>query len=171
MDVRFFYGGLERSTLSLVEPPLAIPKSIVLPVMDDYVSLPMKVREMVMWAYDEGYDFLFKLDDDCSFSLSRFIASDFASWDYVGCETRGMTADREVAYASGAGYCLSRKSMEVVQDMVIEGWAEDKEVGRALLEGGITLHHDSRYYSCSCSMCIHQIGKDYIVVHEQQGKI
>ena len=167
-DVRFFLGG---GLLGQWLPERDGPQDVVLPVFDDYESLPQKVRAVFGWAYDEGYDFCLKLDDDSLFSLPAFLASDYAQYDYVGCALVGKTAGKEVAYASGAGYCLSRRAMEIAENFVVEDWAEDKEIGRVLSAAGIYVHHDERYKVCVCDVCKPNIGKDWILIHGGIGHV
>jgi hypothetical protein len=54
-DLRFFLGeggDAER------------PDEVILPVRDDYRSLPQKCKLVFQWALDNGYDWCVKIDDD-----------------------------------------------------------------------------------------------------------
>jgi hypothetical protein len=167
-DVRYFLGG---GLLGGWDRDRDAADDVVLPVCDDYAHLPHKVRAMFGYALDHHYDYCMKLDDDSLVDLPRFLASNFHEYDYVGHALLGLTADHETPYASGAGYCLSRHAMSVVRVMGIDDTFEDKQVGFALLQAGIGLHHDARYCVCLCEICKPLIADDWIVVHGGQGRL
>jgi hypothetical protein len=136
---RIFYGrGADRA-------PRA--DEVFLDAPDDYLGLPEKCRQLFRWALEQGFDYVFKCDDDTGIVVARLLKSGFEQFDYSGFPNvvGGLT------YASGGGgYWLSRRAMEIVvkgerdtRDSI--GWAEDWTTGRLLRESGISLHGDTRY--------------------------
>jgi hypothetical protein len=126
-----------------------LPDQVFLDVPDTYAQLPQKTRAMIRWAYDKGYDFLFKCDDDTFVHAERLLQSDFSKHDYSGFArtTSVFGAGKEVTHAQGgAGYWLSRKAMALIlkYDFTMEG-AEDINVARVLFTLGIPPVHDPRY--------------------------
>jgi len=51
---------------------------------DGYQDLPEKVKAILQWAYDQGYDYVAKLDDDtvlrADLWYQSFPRSDFSGW-------------------------------------------------------------------------------------------
>lgn len=118
-DVRFFMGGDEPKDLLQDEVWLNAP--------DNYRGLPAKMREVIRWALNHGYDYVWKVDCDTRIFSQDFEKFPFGHYDYVG-KFLGHEA-----YASGGGYGLSRRAMEVV--LAFDGrayWAEDVVTGEAL---------------------------------------
>ena len=164
-DVRFFYAD---------PTPCPIPWSRefgdridLVGIPDGYANLTTKTWAMFKWVYDRGYGHMLKLDDDNLLHIGRFLASDYEQHDYVGNEHQGTLSDgTETTYASGAGYVLSRKAIKVLLDHEIPpDWAEDRQVGLILREGGIQLHDDKRYVMCACTDCLPKLPADYITMH------
>lgn len=137
-DIRFFYG----------RPVLAgADDEVYLDVPDEYLKLPLKIRQIILWALERGYDRIFKCDDDTYLHIPRLLASMDES-DYRG---RPDSSNRYVHWAQGgAGYWLSRHSMEWLATRDLKEWeaewAEDKFVGMALTRGGIGFHPDYRFF-------------------------
>lgn len=132
VDVRFFYGReAERAPLT---------DEVFLNVDDSYDGLVDKVKAICRWAYDQGYDFLFKADIDSYINIPNLLQSEFFDWDYAG---RGW----------GLGYLLSRKAMKVVAETEQRrSWAEDSHVLRTLFAWGykspenkIKMYGDGRF--------------------------
>jgi hypothetical protein len=147
IDVRFFLGGGRA---------MAADEELVL-APDDYPGLPWKTREIARWAVREHYDFVF-LCDTGSFVIPQHLATCGFEWyDYSGywCMRPGSfpytarsknpdcpTVEIPVCYpwASGGGYILSRKALEIVASSTPMVWAEDMFVGQALAARGVLLH-------------------------------
>lgn len=168
-DLRFFTA---KFTIDLCadEIPVEAP--------DDYPGLPFKTREIVRWALQAGYDHAF-LCDTGSFVMAHHLESYvYETSDYIGywgvkldpfsyvaqnkargCKTVGIP--RCYPWASGGGYFLSRKAMEIVAVQEPMCWAEDLNVGQALAEKGILLSDHS-----------HQGFKGYIVdwIHNENNE-
>src|SRR5580658_2301239 len=76
LEVKFFYGkGGKR------EPE---NDEVFLPCGDSYFSLPEKVRSVIAYAHVEGYDYVFKIDDDNIVKFKEFVSYPYFKWDYVG---------------------------------------------------------------------------------------
>ena len=136
MDIRFFLGRGES--------PIH-PQDVFLDVDDNYGALPAKVKSMVQWAYNEGYDYVFKTDDDVYIRPERLAAAIPVGKDYVG-RRRDGAKPGDVPYCSGMGYWLSRKAMEAIIDGSYTGsHAEDVCTANILHAAGIHPENDKRY--------------------------
>jgi hypothetical protein len=130
IDVEFFVGS------EVVED------SISLPCSDDYKSLPHKVQEMCRWALHKDYDFVFKVDDDVYVRPERV---NLAVGDYVGLY-REPYWECPSGYCSGFGYCLSKKSLEVIANADSPKMeAEDRWIANELSKVGVYAKHDNRF--------------------------
>jgi hypothetical protein len=144
-DIRFFLGG----------DPLAPqirkhPDEVILPVPDDYLSLPLKTKAICRWALQNGYDFLFTCDDDTYVQLDRLLASDFKDHDYVG-RLRGPSGGYSAPYCSGFAYWLSIKAMHAVISAGLNGdTADDRFIGQVMEQNGIKGVFDDRYRVTKC---------------------
>lgn len=140
-DVRFFLGRGHG------EPK---PDEVWLDVADDYRSLRQKVQTVFGWAVAQGYDAVFKTDDDVLVLPDRLVKI-FVRRDYVG-RVRGPSRENdapriygpnESSFCSGFGYWLSRKAAGIVAEAPDNGdWAEDRYVGNVLARSGIRPVHD-----------------------------
>lgn len=134
-DVRFFVGGGEAQ----------LPDEVVLPVADDYHSLPAKTQAMFRWALEHEYTHVFKSDDDSYIQVERLLASGYEKADYMG-RVRGPSGPYPAVYCSGFAYWLSAKAAKIIAETTLNGdTAEDRVVGNALLDAGIHPVHDARY--------------------------
>lgn len=116
-----------------------------------------KVEALVKYAWDGGYDFVFKCDDDTYVRPRQLVESGFEHWDYTG--GREVTWVNQPVEKTGApgrfifefgqggpGYWLSRKAMQVILDHGLHLYpGEDVAVGQLLALNGIRLHPDPRY--------------------------
>ncbi len=118
---------------------------------DSYAGLPRKLRAAARWALANGYDFLFKCDDDTYVRPDRLLASGFESHDYSGfiedrdCHLRAFNFPVYPHAAGGPGYWLSRRAMEIVATGLPDKPQEDFAVGEALALAGLSAFHDERY--------------------------
>jgi len=151
-DVRFFLGsggdGAQRDDeVRLDDCP------------DDYAGLYRKVRRTLDWALRNGYDRIFKMDDDVTVFPERLLAA--PPHNYSG-RVRGPSGDYACSYAgkplpsgrslygaaesgfcSGFGYWLSALSARTVLSAADNNdWAEDRAVGNILWRAGIKHFHD-----------------------------
>lgn len=123
---------------------------IVLDVPDDWEGLPRKVQEICRWAYDYGYDFLFKADTDSYICISRLLESEFEKYHYSGCCGEKENEYPDACFpANGGGYWLSRRSFTYLAENMNLGLGKNCEdwcVFLSLMKGaGIFVHHDPRY--------------------------
>ena len=122
-------------------------------------NLSYRVRELARWALADGYDYVFKCDDDTYVWVDRLLASGFERWDYCGFSHDWHTP----RFASGgAGYWMSRRAMGVLaaQEDAFEPH-DDVWVGAVMERDGIVLAHDSRYQP----ELPHVLRGDMITVH------
>lgn len=117
-----------------------------LPVDDTYQGLAAKTQAIAKYALENGYEFMFKCDDDVYVQPSRLAASDFAQLgDYVG-RKRGPSGGFPAPYASGFSYWLSKRAMKVLINAPLRiDPAEDRWAGNSLLSAGIQCSPDYRY--------------------------
>jgi hypothetical protein len=129
--------------------PVDDPENIVeLNCHDTYMGLPEKVRAIVRWAYDKGYDYVLKCDDDCVLNPVALLDSDYRDHDYTGRANRPPTNIVPCWVPTGFNYWISRKGMECILDATLPSEGNDDEKWVALLlhgKSGITLHDDLRY--------------------------
>lgn len=138
MDVRFFVGGGDALR----------DDEVVLDVDDGYAVLADKVAAMFRWALENGYDYVFKCDDDVYLRPERLLAAVPYGEDYVG-RLRGAALGHPAPYCSGFGYWMSRVAMEVrvgVGDGTL--LPEDLLTGNVLHTAGIVGEYDGRYVVC-----------------------
>src|ERR1700746_293306 len=100
-DLRFFLGAGGKAER---------PDEIILNVDDSYRGLPQKLVAVCQWARTEGYDFIYKSDDDAYVVPERLLASGFEHFDYLG-RLRGPSGNYPAPYCSGFGYWLSRRAV------------------------------------------------------------
>lgn len=123
VDYRLFYGEPHS------RPALA--DEVYLTCPDDYASLPLKTIEICKWAVDQGYDYIFKADDDSYVWVERLIAELLANrFEYAGHECAGVCT-------GGPGYWLSKRAMQIVARYHPKHWAEDVSVYQALYDAGL----------------------------------
>lgn len=105
VDYKFFRG---------IGSAPAKEDEVILNCKDDYLSLPEKTMEILKWAVNDNYDYVFKCDTDTYVVLDRLLSSDFKNYDYVG-HFNGQLGKPNLIYSSlytwasgGSGYFLSR---------------------------------------------------------------
>jgi hypothetical protein len=147
-DVRFFVG-LDKA----YGEPREFDDTVVLPCQDDYLSLPAKVKETMIWSIAKGYDFTYKVDDD-TFLIPERLAEAYkkthSGRDYVGNFRESFQSPK--GYASGFCYGLSRKAAEVVAcSEVSEDTNEDRWVGAVLRArlNPFNSHDEKRFSWCT----------------------
>lgn len=133
-DVRFFVGGGTAQH----------PDEVVLGCNDDYKELPEKCRRMFAWALSNGYDWVFKCDDDCYVRPERLLAAVPPKHQhYVG---RYRGGDKKLSpWCSGFGYWMSKHAMQIRVNGSYRHHAEDVCTGAILLAAGIVGVKDHRY--------------------------
>lgn len=142
IDYKLFYGqGASRQPL---------PDEVFLPVIDDYHHSDDKIRALIKYTLDHGYEQLVKIDDDCYVYWDR-LAGNLPTGDYVG-SGRGFAVKENFStfradFAPGFTYSLSRKAMEILlASPAGPAWAEDRWVGESLRRKGIPLTVEDRFH-------------------------
>lgn len=148
-DYKFFLGHPASTaddvvSLDMPDGPIWIshrngPRTLV---------LNRKSEALVKYAFDNGYDYVFKCDDDTYVWPGRLLWSGFDQHDYVGSIDRHYARDIGFYHwaQGGSGYWLSRKAMAIIVEHGLHlVAAEDFAVGQILARHGIHPHHDPRY--------------------------
>lgn len=129
IDYKIFYGrGTTRQ---------ALPDEVFLDAPDGYQHSSQKLKALVQYTLDNGYDALIKIDDDCYLHWDRFMAN-LPTSDYVGGGPSG--------FAAGCFYWLTRRAMEAIVQQPCFRWQEDFWVGCSLEIARISLVKDVRYF-------------------------
>jgi hypothetical protein len=136
IDLRFFLGHGES---------LGTSGDVLLDVDDNYAALPRKVQAMLEWALEQGYDYVFKTDDDVYLRPERLLSS-LPTQNYRG-RVRAGLKQGDPWYCSGMGYWLSRKAMDyVVKDKRFHiSHAEDVCMGLSMRRMLVTPENDDRF--------------------------
>jgi galactosyltransferase len=121
---------------------------------DSYEKLTLKTHATMRWAAAEGYDWVFKCDDDTYVRPEQLLASNFSSDDYSGfVEGRWgevISGCSQIVYAfaqGGAGYWVSRRAVAILADhLLVNEYCEDLAVAKTLALYGINPVHDARYH-------------------------
>src|SRR5438309_346808 len=83
---------------------------LILPVRDDYVALPVKMRAAFRWAVENEYDYVFKCDRDTFIHADRLLASAREHFE-AGHDFVGLVGNPGDCCGGGAGYWLSRNAI------------------------------------------------------------
>jgi hypothetical protein len=134
-DYKFFYG---RSTS---RKPL--PDEVFLDSPDDYLHSTDKMRALIRYALDNGYERILKADDDIFIYWDRLMAN-IPEGHYAGGGPFGGHPPH--SYLSGNIYWLTKHAMEILTTCGGGSWAEDRWVGEALLKRKILPTIDYRYF-------------------------
>jgi len=130
VDYRFFFGPNDKR----------LPKAdeVFVTCKDDYRSLPLKVKEAMQWAYEQGYDYVFKTDDDVYVRPDRLMLSGFEKYPYSGFSFQEYGA-------VGLAYWLDRDCVKLASDS--DPWldAEDSWISQLMKRNGVPFRHDPRY--------------------------
>lgn len=142
VDVRVFKG--RRTGIHDMQLRVPRPDEVILDCDDSYQGLPDKVRAIIRWALEHGYDFMLKCDDDVILKPVELMESGFQDFDFTG----NRNEDPGVVKTPwGFCYWLSRRSMENIKDSDLPANNNDEMwIARKLYEKGIYLRHDGRYY-------------------------
>jgi hypothetical protein len=110
-----------------------------------------RTKLMVKYAYDHGYDYVFRVDSDAYVWVNRLLNCGFEQHDYMGWCLQEQQAEWCVNTGhGGVGFFLSRKAMEIVMNASVEKYADRKYwgdlcAGQQLYKAGIHCHRDSRF--------------------------
>jgi hypothetical protein len=125
---------------------------VVLPVPDDYNSLPYKTREGHRWARKQGHDWVFQAFTDTYIDTNRLLNSGFEQREYSG-HFRGETSvdGAEMPLSSypsgGSGYWMSPRFTDLMLKEEPDHWAEDLWIGRVSKKHQVIGIQDTRYWS------------------------
>lgn len=111
----------------------ALEDEIYLNCPDDYEHLPHKTIALCKWAYEHGYEWVFKADDDSFVWVDRLIQELLEHkhrMDYGGYLNGHVCS-------GGTGYWLSRRAMKLVSEFTPRHWAEDVTVAQCMDIAGI----------------------------------
>jgi len=134
-DVRFFLG----------DGPKRHDDEVILDCPDGYHYLSQKTQLIRRWALNQGYDYLWKIDDDCYLRPERLLG--LPPYDYIG-RLRGPSGNYLAPYCSGFCYGMSRKAMELIarNDWAAnDDFSEDRWTGNQLLKVGVTPFNETRF--------------------------
>lgn len=169
-DYKFFLGlphsdAEDVVSLSTSDGPIWVsyrngPRTLV---------LNRKTEGLIKYAFDNGYDFVFKCDDDTYVWPHRLIWGGFEQYDYSGFVDRHYAKDIGFYHwaQGGAGYWLSRKAMSVILEHGLHLVpAEDFAVGQILARHGIKPHHDARYVPGATTHALANPSPNFLTLHK-----
>ena len=117
------------------------PNEIWLDAGDDYHHSTEKIRKVIRYALDQGYDYICKVDDDVCVYYDRLMEN-IPTSDYVG----GGLGWEVASFSPGYTYWLSHRAMELLDKSPAGCWGEDRWVGEALMRQRIRCTIDNRYH-------------------------
>ena len=123
------------------------PDEIILDCPDGYHHLSLKTQLIRRWALAEGYDYLWKVDDDVYLRPERLLENGFAGLDYVG-RVRGPSGNYPNPYCSGFCYGMSRKALEAIAPYdwpANDDFSEDRWTGNKLRWLGISPQNEMHF--------------------------
>jgi hypothetical protein len=138
VDRRFFFGTNSGTPLD---------DEIFLDVPDSFDRHCQKNQAMFEWALENGYDFVFRSDDDTYVRADKLEqAAQSLNADQIGwCPWLGAGSNY---ITGGAGFWISRRAMEaVVATPVTRTHEDDLWIGRSVFapHPELTRKHDPRY--------------------------
>lgn len=136
---------------------------VYLPCADSYKDLPMKSWHFFKWALAlPDWQYLVKCDTDSYICIPRLLDLDTANHEYIGCEPGG----RNIGYASGACYILSRHATQVcAESRFRRRGAEDVTVGQCMSSNDIKLHKEPRIMPWGTADKRPKLNNDMIATH------
>jgi Galactosyltransferase len=143
VDVRFFVGNGEGS----------YPAADIVPLdcSDLYDDIPEKVRAIMAWSFEHGYDHTLKCDDDTVVRPIALLSSGYQDYDFVGKENRPLSP---FPVPMGFNYWLSRRCAEIISKSPLPiDYDDERWVAEMLSKHGILLHNDDRYWLYSRKEC------------------
>lgn len=170
VDYKIFRGrraGIHDTAVRIV------PDEVFLNVPDDYEHSNEKIKAIIAYAYERGYNYIVKVDDDVYVYWDRLITA-VPTADYAG---GGGPHYRNGQYCAGITYWLSRRAMEVLLATSLatsdtNAWAEDRWVGTSLWKKQIRCQFDDRYYVAKQTRDCQYISdeelaqpNDYLTIH------
>jgi hypothetical protein len=154
-DHRFFFGHTNDVLLN---------DEISLPVSDSFRFHCDKNKAMLSWALQQGYEWVFRCDDDTFIKADQLEIPE--KGDQVGW---GPELGNWHNYITGgAGFWLSRAAVElIVNSPTTKTHEDDLWIGRDILEkSSLDRVHDPRYYpSPTHTIEIDKLPNDWITCH------
>jgi hypothetical protein len=123
------------------------PDEVLLDCPDGYHYLSAKTQLIRRWALANGYEFVWKVDDDCYLRPERLFANGLSNHDYVG-RLRGPSGNYANPYCSGFCYGLSKKAMELLAPLewdASDDFSEDRWTGNKLMSLGISPYNATQF--------------------------
>lgn len=103
---------------------------------DEFTQLPEKNRRMIQWALDNGFDRMFRCDDDTFVHVDRLMRQtyEYPDIDFGGADCGGIAL-------GGNGIWLSRRAMEIVAkaDWEPGEWRDDAFISDTLKAHGVPM--------------------------------
>ena len=127
-------------------------------VPDAYVYTSYKLKQVSLWAFAAGYDFIFHCCADTYIDLYRLVHSGFEKYDWSGKNVGGPPWHA----ASGGGFWVSRKAVDAYMTEPVDDSFSDRWVGVILRRKGFDLQHDGRYVNYPSSP---SADNDFITSH------
>ena len=116
--------------------------SVQLNCDDSYQGLPEKIRAICRWAFDHGYDYVLKCDDDVVLS-PEILLSGYERHEYSGRANR----PGRVIVPYGFNYWMNRKCLQYLYNAPLPSSGNDDEkwVAETLHKHGITITGTTGY--------------------------
>lgn len=135
-DYKFFLGD-GSNELAEDEVQLDCP--------DDYFNLPKKIKAIIIWALERGYDYIFKCDDDVYVFPDRLLVGEFYKYSYTGRFLNRPNSHEFGDYASGFAYWLREDAAKIILSSEISDSNEDRWVGKTLHLAKVSHYNDKMY--------------------------
>ena len=146
IDYKFFFGKTPRPARAqrnkyanpeqnaALREPLA--DEVFLDCPDYYFENSRKMKAIIRYAQERGYDYLLRLDDDTYFWPERLESylPQIEGKDYVGAST-----DSKDKFHPGGCLFLSAHAMRLVEGSNLGNWADDCWIGDVMRTHGVPL--------------------------------
>jgi hypothetical protein len=110
-----------------------------------------RTKLMVKYAFEHGYDYIFRCDSDAYVWVNRLLNCGFENHDYMGWCLQAPQGEWCINTAhGGVGFFLSRRAMKVVMNSPVDKYGDGKYwgdlwAGHHLWKSGIDCHRDTRF--------------------------
>ena len=153
-DYKIFYGAGARRAAEKDEVFLNAP--------DDYQHSSSKLKALMQYALEKGYDYVLKIDDDMWVYWDRLNLH--PTVDYIG----GGPSN----FAAGCAYWMSARLMQLLVSSPCFRWQEDYWVGCVAENNHIPFTKDARYFIAPTTQTCQYISddalykpNDYLTIH------
>ncbi len=148
IDYKFFFGRGSHANIQ--------PDEVILDCDDAYKGLACKVWRISQYALENGYECVFKVDDDTYVRPERLNRSGYYGKEYVGMLLGATDKYHMNEYArGGTGYWLGQSALAALSSAAVPNpdipseYAEDSWVGKTLKNAGIKCVDDSARLRCA----------------------